>query len=109
MSDSGTHFINEVVEYLLEEFMVIHKKSAPYHPQANGQAESTNKILCIVLTKIVENSRIDWELELQSALWAYRVAYKMALGTTPYNMVFGLDSILPLEFLTSDVESCKRT
>ena len=46
VSDRGTHFINEVVQYLLEEFMIVHKKSAPYHPQANGQAESTNKILC---------------------------------------------------------------
>ena len=99
VSDCITHFINEVVEYLLEEFMVMHKKSAPYHPQANAQAKSTNKILCTVLTKIVKNSRTDWELKLQSALWAYRVAYKTVLGTTPYNMVFGLDTILPLEFL----------
>ena len=36
VSDRGTHFLNEVIENLLEKFMVIHKKSAPYHPQANG-------------------------------------------------------------------------
>ena len=76
--------------------MVIHKKSAPYHPQANGQAESSNKILCTVLTKIVSNSRTDWELKLNLALWAYRVAYKTAIGTTLVNMVFGLDAILPI-------------
>ena len=99
VSDRGTHFINEVIEYLLEEFLVIHKKSAPYHPQANGQAESTNKILCTVLTKIVEEKRTDWEMKLHSALWAYRVAYKTAIGTTPFNMVYGLDAILPIEFL----------
>ncbi|WP_208972776.1 hypothetical protein, partial [Escherichia coli] len=75
ISDRGTHFINDVIHYLLDEFMVVHKKSAPYHPQANGQAESTNKILCTMLTKIVEKSRTDWELKLNSALWAYRVAY----------------------------------
>ena len=39
---------------LFEEFMVIHNKSNPYHPQANGgQVESTNKILKGILTKIV--------------------------------------------------------
>ena len=38
VSDRGTHFINEVIEYLLEEFMLIHKKLAPYHLHANGQA-----------------------------------------------------------------------
>ncbi|MCO5609518.1 hypothetical protein L7F22_063746 [Adiantum nelumboides] len=48
VSNRGTHFLNEVIEYLLSEFIVIHNKSAPYHPQANGQAEHTNKILSSV-------------------------------------------------------------
>ncbi|MCO5575728.1 hypothetical protein L7F22_029531 [Adiantum nelumboides] len=99
VSDKGTHFINEVIEQLLDEFMVIHRKSAPYHPQANGQAESTNKILVTVLTKIVSESRADWDQKLHSALWAYRVAYKTSIGTTPFNMVYGIQAILPLEFL----------
>ena len=25
----GTHFINEIIEHLLDEFMIIHRKSAP--------------------------------------------------------------------------------
>jgi len=32
VSDRGTNFINEVTDYLLDEFMVVHTKSAPYHP-----------------------------------------------------------------------------
>ncbi|MCO5560551.1 hypothetical protein L7F22_014166 [Adiantum nelumboides] len=99
VSDRGKHFLNKTIEYLLDEFMVIHKKSVPYHPQANGQAKSTNKILGSILTKIVSAKRSDWELKLPAALWAYRVAYKIAIGTTPFNMVYGLDAILPMEFL----------
>ena len=68
--------MNETIEYLLDKFMVFHKKSAPYHPQANGQGESTNKILGAILLKIVGDKRSDWELKLHAALWAYRVAYK---------------------------------
>lgn len=108
VSDRGTHFLNDVIHYLLDEFIVVHKKSAPYHPQANRQAESTNKILCTVLTKIVENSQIDWELKLNSALWAYRVAYKTAIGTTPFNLVYGLDTILPMEFLVPTLRVAKE-
>ncbi|MCO5600156.1 hypothetical protein L7F22_054264 [Adiantum nelumboides] len=95
VSDRGTHFINEVIEFLLNGFMVIHRKSDPYHPQANGQAESTNKILVTILTKIVGESRANWDQKLHSALWAYRVAYKMSIDMTPFNMVY----VLPLEFL----------
>ncbi|MCO5579092.1 hypothetical protein L7F22_032944 [Adiantum nelumboides] len=68
VSDRKTHFINEVFEFLLDEFMVIHRKSAPYHPQANGQADSMNKILVTILTKIVSDSRADWD---QSCIQLY--------------------------------------
>lgn len=37
--------------------------------------------------------------EAPSMLWAYRTAYKITIGTTPFNLVFGLDAILPIEFL----------
>ena len=83
MSDRGSHFLNEVIYNLLNTFMVVHKKSAPYHPQANGQAKSTNKILKTMLTKIVSDAKIDWKLKLHSVIWAYHVAYKTAINTTP--------------------------
>ena len=59
VSDQGVHFINEVIEFLLANFMVIHKWLAPYHPQANGKVECTNKTLCIALTKGVSESRTN--------------------------------------------------
>ena len=99
VSDQGVHFVNEVIEYLLAEFMVTHKRSAPYHPQANGLAESTNKTLCTKLTKVVNSSRSNWAHKLHEVLWAYRIAYKTALGVTPFELVFGLNAILPIEFL----------
>ena len=108
VSDRGTHFLNEVIEHLLAEFMVIHNKSAPYHPQANGQAKSTNKTLCTVITKLVRTSRTNWEFHLQLALWAYRVAYKIVVGTTPFNLAFGMNVILPIEFLVPTLRIAKQ-
>ena len=64
VSDRGSQFLNEVIFNLLENFMVIHKKFASYHPQANGQAKSTNKILKAVLTKIMNDAKMDWELKI---------------------------------------------
>ena len=72
-----------------QEFMIIHKRSAPYHPQTNGQAESTNKILCTALTKVVEGNQTDWEQKLPAVLWAYQTAYKASVGTTPFELVLG--------------------
>ena len=88
--------------------MVIHKKLAPHHPQANGQDKSTNKILGVVLTKIVNDKRSDWELKLHAPLWVYRVMYKTSIGMKPFNMVFVLDAILPMEFLIPTLHVAKE-
>ena len=61
-----------------------------------------------MLTKIVSDKKSDWELKLHAALWAYRVAYKTSIGTTPFNMVFGLDAILPMEFLIPTLRVAKE-
>ena len=45
VSDQGTHFINKVIYELTNCYAVVHKKSTPYYPQANGLAKSTNKTL----------------------------------------------------------------
>ena len=47
-------------------------KSSPYHPQANGQVESTNKVLESILTKSIHLHHKDWVDRLPKDLWAYR-------------------------------------
>ena len=53
VSHRGVHFFNFVIEELTSKHMILHKKSTPYHPQANGQAKSTNKVIVWILKKIV--------------------------------------------------------
>eukprot|EP00253_Pinus_taeda_P030368 PITA_30368 len=52
MSDRSTHFLNETISALMEEFQVYHQKSTPYHPQANKTVEEFNKVLENVVTKV---------------------------------------------------------
>ena len=37
-------------------YALVHKKSTPYYPQANGLTESTNKMLQNILKKIVNKN-----------------------------------------------------
>ena len=53
VSAQGTHFINRIVHELSNYYVVVHKKSTLYYPQANGLAKSTNKTLQMILRKII--------------------------------------------------------
>ena len=79
ISDQGGHFLNAVIAGLTHHYAVIHKKSTPYYPQANGLAESTNKTLQNILRKIINENRTDWDTKLQNALWVYRTSFKTSI------------------------------
>ena len=97
VSDRGSHFINSTIQALTEKYQIKHRKTTPYHPRANGQTEKTNGLLCKIIMKTISKSRTNWDEKLFAALWAYRTAYKVTTGCTPFQLVYGLEAILPIE------------
>ena len=86
------------MQEIAEKYKIKHRKSTPYHPQANGQVESTNKTLEGIITKTVQMHRKDWSAKLTEALWAYRITWKNSAGFSPYQLVYGKQVLLPIEF-----------
>ena len=66
--DRGTHFLNATITALTDKYLIKHRKTSPYHPQANGQTEKTNGLLCKILTKTVSGLGTDWDTKLFNAL-----------------------------------------
>ena len=88
ISDQGTHFLNQTIEHLTEEFQVFHQKSTPYHPQANGAVEAFNKILEHALIKVCNINKDDWNLIIPAVLWSYRTTCRKF--DKPYPFQVGL-------------------
>ena len=69
ISDGGSHFTNSHFRSLLKKYGVHHRVTTPYHPQANGQVEVSNREVKNILKKIIRTDGRDWAAKLPDALW----------------------------------------
>ena len=76
ITDRGSHFVNEVITIIFAKCKIFHRKSCAYYPRANGQAESTNKVLCKLLCKLCHQQPSTWPQALLGTLWAFRTSFK---------------------------------
>jgi hypothetical protein len=97
ISDGGTHFTRKNFKKCLFKLGIEHRVSTAYHPQTNGQAETSNRHLKSILNKTIEKGGKDWSKKLDRALWAYRTAFKTPIGMTPYQFFYGKACHLPVE------------
>jgi hypothetical protein len=74
-----------------------HEFSSPYYPQSNTQVEVVNKILKTILQRTVDKQNTNWNHMLFSTLWAYHIVVKTTTNFTPFDLVHGVEVVLPIE------------
>ena len=95
--DNGSQFISKKTVDYCSRWGIKLITATPVHPQANGQAESSNKIIINNLKRRLEDKKGRWAEELPLVLWADRTTPKVATGQTPYSLVFGTEAVIPAE------------
>jgi transposase InsO family protein len=98
VSDRGSQFTYHMIGKIMHKYGVKHRVTTPYHPQANGQVESMNKVLENILTKTVASHHWDWAQKLPESLWAYRKTWQNTTGFSPFELFYGKFPLFSVEF-----------
>eukprot|EP00253_Pinus_taeda_P002034 PITA_02034 len=97
ITDNATAFKSKRMIEFCHKYHIILGHSTAYHLQGNGLAESSNKLLVNIIKELLEINKKSWHKRLVNALWENQVSQKKSIGTSPFELVYGVDTV----FLTS--------
>jgi hypothetical protein len=103
ITDKGPSFISAKLTQFLAKLGVKHFTSSAYYPQGNGQVESTNKNLVRIIKRLIEDKPRQWHTLFIYALWEDHTTTKVSTICTPFQLVYGQESIFPTELELSSL------
>ncbi|GJT85576.1 retrotransposable element Tf2 [Tanacetum coccineum] len=111
VSDGDKIFMRLFWQSLFKMLQVKLKFSTTYHPQTDGQTEIVNKCLETYLRCMTGEKPRDWTKWISLAEYWYNTNFHTAIGTTPYEVVYGQTPPLHIPYVSKDcpVEVVDRT
>ena len=76
-------FLNKTVKDLSRKFGAKMKFSTPYHPEAGGKAERTNRTVLGKLARVISASARSWDKFVPMAVYCYNISPQKDLGLGP--------------------------
>jgi hypothetical protein len=59
LTNQGAQFTSKLIENIMQQHRIHHRKSTHYHPRANGKEKVTNIELESILTKTINMKKMD--------------------------------------------------
>ena len=91
ITDNGRQFTGAKFAEFCEDLNISHNFTSVAHPQANSEAEVTNRTL---LQGIPKETWVD---ELYHVLWAYQTTQRLPIGETPFALAFETEVVILIE------------
>ena len=95
VSDQGKALTGHIITYLCDLYGVQKLRTSPYHAQTNGQVERMNQ----TISKLEEDKKACWSEHLPDLLLAYNTIRSAGTGYSPYYLLFGRRSRIPVDYL----------
>ena len=99
ISDQGKAFTGHIITHLCELYGVQKLRTSPYHAQTNGQVERMNQMIIHMIGKLEEDKKACWSEHLPELLLAYNATCSTVTGYSPYYLLFGRRSRIPVDYL----------
>jgi hypothetical protein len=59
-------------------------------------AELSNKSLITIIKKVLTENKRSWHIHLKYTLWVNQIGTKKSIGMSPFQLVYRIDVILPI-------------
>ena len=99
ISDQGKAFMGHIITHLCDLYGVQKLRTSPYHAQTNGQVEYMNQTIIRMIGKLEEDKKACWSEHLPELLLAYNATCSAVTGYSPYYLLFGRRSRIPVDYL----------
>ena len=99
VSDQGKAFTGHIITHLCDLYGVQKLRTLPYHAQTNGQVERMNQTIIRMISKLEEDKKACWSKHLPELLLAYNATCSTVTGYSPYYLLFGRRSRIPVDYL----------
>ena len=99
VSDQGKAFTGHLISNLCELYGVQKLRTSPYHAQTNGQVERMNQTIIRMIGKLEQDKKAHWSEHLPEMLAAYNGTRSAVTGYSPYFLLFGRKSRMPVDCL----------
>ena len=99
ISDQGKAFTGHLISNLCELYGVQKLRTSPYHAQTNGHVERMNQTIIRMISKLEQDKKARWSEHLPEMLAAYNGTRLAVTGYSPYFLLFGRKSRMPVDCL----------
>ena len=99
ISDQGKAFTGHLISNLCELYGVQKLRTSPYHAQTNGQVVRMNQKIIRMIGKLEQDKKVHWSEHLPEMLAAYNGTHSEVTGYSPYFLLFGRKSRMPVDCL----------
>uniref|UniRef100_A0A2N9GSW4 Uncharacterized protein n=1 Tax=Fagus sylvatica TaxID=28930 RepID=A0A2N9GSW4_FAGSY len=97
ITDNATQFEGKLFKGFCSDLGIKNFFSSPAYPQANGQAEVSNKVILDGIKKRLEEAKGRWVEELPSVMWTHRTTRRRSTGETPFALAYSVEAVIPFE------------